>query len=240
MSAVLVNLFWTSRNSRKRLEKLIILEKSVVAMIKQANPSINISAHIGNWEMLSQACVLHGIPMMTVAKEVGTSAMNQRLCEVRSVIGQKIVQKEIVTPLPTPSVELAEDDVNFDSNELLGKNILLVDDDSRNIFTLTSILESAEAEVFSAFNGQEAMDFLEEGQSIDLILMDIMMPVMDGIEAIKNIKSNDKFKDLPIIAITAKNMPEDRQKCIDAGASEYLAKPLNHSALVTTIKAWIK
>ena len=93
MSAVLVDLFWTSRHSRQRLEKLIIIENQAAEKIKQAKPSINISAHIGNWELLSQACVIQGVPMMTVAKEVGTSAMNRRLCQVRSAIGQKIVGK---------------------------------------------------------------------------------------------------------------------------------------------------
>jgi len=133
-----------------------------------------------------------------------------------------------------------DEDISFDSSEFIGKNILIVDDDSRNIFTLTSILEDAEAEVYSAFNGQEALETLDKVKNINLILMDIMMPVMDGLEAIKKIKENPSFRDIPIIVITAKNMPEDKQKCLDAGANDYLAKPLEHSALITSIKAWIK
>ena len=152
----------------------------------------------------------------------------------------KIVGNDFNTILASKSIILEEDEINFNSNELLNKNILLVDDDSRNIFTLTSILESAEAEVFSAFNGKEAIEVLEDDKKIDLILMDIMMPVMDGLKAIEKIKANPKFKDIPIIAITAKNMLEDKQKCLDAGANDYIPKPLDHSSLIGTIKAWIK
>ena len=139
----------------------------------------------------------------------------------------------------TVTILQEEDEISYDS-ELLGKNILIVDDDSRNIFTLTSTLETMDAEVFSAFNGKEAIEILEAGNNIDLILMDIMMPVMDGLVAIENIKSNDRFKDIPIIAITARTMPEDKQKCLDAGANDYLSKPIQHSALISMLKAWIK
>jgi len=94
MTAVLVDLFWTSRNSRERIEQLTVIDQPMIEMIQSSKPSINISAHIGNWEMLSQACVLNGVPMMTVAKNIGTSAMTQRLCETRAVIGQKLVAKD--------------------------------------------------------------------------------------------------------------------------------------------------
>ena len=94
MTAVLVNLFWTSRHGRKRLEELISITKPNVAIIKKANPSINISAHIGNWEMLAQVCLLHGVPMITVANDIGSSAMTQRLSKIRSIIGQKIISKK--------------------------------------------------------------------------------------------------------------------------------------------------
>ena len=135
-----------------------------------------------------------------------------------------------------------EEDDEFSEDVLSGKNILIVDDDSRNIFTLTSTLEEMGAEVFSAFNGKEAIEVLEDEDTIeiDIILMDIMMPVMDGLNAINTIKANDNFKDIPIIAITAKNMPEDKQKCLDAGANDYLAKPLKYSALINVFKAWLK
>jgi len=149
-------------------------------------------------------------------------------------------KKETQTSSPTTSSIVINNDIEIDEFELSGKNIMIVDDDSRNIFTLTSVLENVDAEVFSAFNGQEGIEILEDGQQIDLILMDIMMPVMDGLEAIKKIKLNDKFKNIPIITVTAKTMAEDKQKCLDAGADDYLAKPLDHASLISMIKAWIK
>ncbi|MDD2599683.1 MAG: lysophospholipid acyltransferase family protein [Kiritimatiellae bacterium] len=94
MTAVLVDLFWTSRNSRQRLEQLTVVDPAVIALVKESMPSINISAHIGNWEMLSQTCVLNGVPMMTVMQSIGSSAMTARLSQTRSVIGQKIVPSE--------------------------------------------------------------------------------------------------------------------------------------------------
>jgi len=146
----------------------------------------------------------------------------------------KLIETEPTTILQGESLEATYE------NELSNKNILIVDDDSRNIFTLTSTLESMDAEVFSAFNGKEALEVLDTEDRIDLILMDIMMPVMDGLAAIKNIKADSRFKDIPIIAITAKTMPEDKKNCLDAGANDYLPKPLEQSALVSMMKAWIQ
>jgi len=94
MAEVLIKLVWTTRNSRSRIERLTIIDPSIAKAIKDANPSINISAHIGNWEMLSQSCILNGVPMMTVAKDIGTSAMTTHLTKIRSSIGQKIVAKD--------------------------------------------------------------------------------------------------------------------------------------------------
>ncbi len=156
---------------------------------------------------------------------------------------QKLKEKELFVTPEVESLSIVDNDNDTDESyeeELSGKNILIVDDDSRNIFTLTSTLESMNAEVCSAFNGKEAIEVLVEEEKIDMILMDIMMPIMDGLSAIKNIKADDRFKHIPIIAITAKTMPEDKQKCLDYGANDYLAKPLNHSALVSMIRAWIK
>ena len=126
-----------------------------------------------------------------------------------------------------------------ESYQLKDKNILIVDDDSRNIFTLSAFIENLNGEAYSAFNGKEALEVLEK-ENIDLVLMDIMMPVMDGLKSIKAIKSIDKFKEIPIIAITAKTMAKDKQDCFDAGASDYMAKPLDHDALLLMIKAWVK
>jgi len=123
---------------------------------------------------------------------------------------------------------------------LSGKRILLVDDDMRNVFALTSVLEDSNMEVEVAKNGLECLEKLnEEGASIDCILMDIMMPEMDGYEAMKRIRKERKYAKLPIIALTAKAMLGDRDKCIEAGASDYLAKPVNTDKLLSMMKVWL-
>lgn len=136
-----------------------------------------------------------------------------------------------------PFNDISDEDEELQENSLESKNILIVDDDSRNIFTLTSLLESSGAEVFSAFNGTEAIAIVKK-EKIDLILMDMMMPVMDGLEATKIIKSMNAH--LPIIAITANTGEEDKQKCLDAGADEYLSKPIDTNSLFSMLHAWIK
>ncbi|WP_282940742.1 response regulator [Paenibacillus sp. RC67] len=120
-----------------------------------------------------------------------------------------------------------------------GKHIMLVEDDIRNVFALTNVLEEHKLKVTYAENGREALNVLEMNPDIDLVLMDIMMPEMDGYEAMKQIRSNPVHEQLPIIALTAKAMKEDRQKCIDAGASDYISKPINTEKLLSMLKVWL-
>jgi len=123
---------------------------------------------------------------------------------------------------------------------LSGKRILLVDDDMRNVFALTSVLEDSNMEVVVAKNGLECLAKLEEEVAvIDCILMDIMMPEMDGYDAMKRIRKERKYAKLPIIALTAKAMKGDREKCMEAGASDYLAKPVNTDKLLSMMKVWL-
>ena len=137
------------------------------------------------------------------------------------------------------NIAMSDNDIVFDSDLFDEKNILIVDDDSRNIFTLSSALQELGAETFSALNGDEAFNLLvQEEESMHVILMDLMMPVMDGLEAIKKIKNDERFKHIPIIAITAKTMKEDKELCFEAGANDYLSKPVNHNALISMLKAW--
>ncbi|MEA3444999.1 MAG: response regulator, partial [Bacteroidota bacterium] len=119
------------------------------------------------------------------------------------------------------------------------KNILVVDDDMRNLFALTQILEDKGMSVLKAEDGKKAVDALQNGHNIDLVLMDIMMPVMDGYEAMQTIRKQSRFKSLPIIALTAKAMKEDREKCISAGASDYLTKPVNVDKLLSLMRVWL-
>jgi len=119
------------------------------------------------------------------------------------------------------------------------KKILLVDDDMRNIFALSKILKDRGMEIMKAENGKLALEILNNHQDIDMVLMDIMMPEMDGYEAIKEIRSQLKFKNLPVIALTAKAMKDDKQKCIDAGANDYITKPIDVVRLLSLMRVWL-
>jgi len=120
-----------------------------------------------------------------------------------------------------------------------GKKILLVDDDMRNVFALSSVLEEKEMIVEIARNGVESLEKLKDHDDVNLVLMDIMMPEMDGYEAMRRIRKQQKFKKMPIIALTAKAMKGDRNKCIEAGASDYLAKPVNTDKLLSMLRVWL-
>ncbi|WP_338814768.1 response regulator [Bernardetia sp. Wsw4-3y2] len=130
---------------------------------------------------------------------------------------------------------LADEADEANSDDLRGKRILIVDDDIRNVFVMTSALENHDADIIEAFNGKEALEVLEE-ESVDLILMDIMMPIMNGFETIENIRKQEKWKDLPIIAVTAKALEEDRKKCLEVGANDYMTKPVDYTILMKKIK----
>ena len=122
---------------------------------------------------------------------------------------------------------------------LAGRKILIVDDDMRNVFALTVALEKHRVKVLFAEDGKEGVNVLKENPDIDLVLMDIMMPEMDGYEAIRTIRLIPEYKDLPVIALTAKAMKNDREKCIDAGASDYISKPVNLEQLLSLIQVWL-
>lgn len=119
------------------------------------------------------------------------------------------------------------------------KKILMVDDDMRNVFALSKILKERGMEIIKAENGKNALELLETHSDIDLVLMDIMMPEMDGYEAMRQIRSQIKFKNLPVIALTAKAMKDDKQKCIDAGANDYITKPIDVERLLSLMRVWL-
>jgi CheY-like chemotaxis protein len=126
------------------------------------------------------------------------------------------------------------------SNEVLrGRKVLVVDDDARNIFALTSLLENQDAEVISATNGRDAIKTILDNSEISIVLMDIMMPNMDGYETIRQIRELPNFRSLPILALTAKAMKGDREKCLMAGASDYIAKPVNTDELLSLMRVWL-
>jgi CheY-like chemotaxis protein len=130
---------------------------------------------------------------------------------------------------------------NIRSNDslLAGKKVLIVDDDIRNIFAITSFLERHNMKVSYAESGQDALEMLDKPSDYDMVLMDIMMPGMDGYEAMRQIRRNKRFKTLPIIAVTAKAMRGDREKCIEAGASDYITKPVDVDQLLSLLRVWL-
>ena len=122
---------------------------------------------------------------------------------------------------------------------LKGKKILVTDDDVRNIFSLTKALEKYQAEVILAMDGRQALEQIKENPDIDVVLMDMMMPEMDGYETIQEIRKMPEYKKLPIIAVTAKSMIGDRDKCLQAGASDYITKPVDIDQLLSLLRVWL-
>jgi CheY-like chemotaxis protein len=122
---------------------------------------------------------------------------------------------------------------------LTGRKVLIVDDDVRNIFALTTFLERSEMQVLFAESGHDGIAMLKKTPDIDVVLMDVMMPEMDGYETMRSIRENLRFRALPIIAVTAKAMKGDREKCIEAGASDYIAKPVDMDQLLSLLRVWL-
>jgi len=144
----------------------------------------------------------------------------------------------VITELPIGKQRMLEK-LNSSDDDLIGKTVLLVDDDARNIFALSSVLERRGMKVLTATTGSEAVALVETNPEIAIVLMDIMMPQMDGYQTIGVIRQNPSLGRLPIIALTAKAMKGDREKCLDAGASDYLAKPVNTEQLLLAIRMWL-
>ena len=150
---------------------------------------------------------------------------------------------QVVSELPDEQQRMIRKARNRDAL-LEGRRILIVEDDVRNVYALSNILEPRGAVVRIARNGQEAIDLLtrsvgDSARSIDLVLMDVMMPVMDGLTATREIRKNPDWKKLPIIVLTAKAMPDDQQRCIEAGANDYMAKPLDVEKLLSLVRVWM-
>ena len=165
---------------------------------------------------------------------VKTDNSYERLLDEANLFFRKIEKAD-----QDPSSFDSEQDMRVWQDALKGKKILLVDDDMRNVFALSQTLENIEMEVVIANDGQEALDKINTVKGIDLVLMDIMMPGMDGYEATRHIRSMPMFSKIPIIALTAKAMKGDREKCIEAGASDYISKPVDISKLMSLMRVWL-
>jgi HAMP domain-containing protein/CheY-like chemotaxis protein/signal transduction histidine kinase len=144
----------------------------------------------------------------------------------------------IVTELPQEKQRML-DRLTSSDEDLVGRKVLLVDDDARNIFALSSVLERRGMEVLTATTGREAIGLLESTSDVAIVLMDIMMPEMDGYQTMQAIRTRAEFRRLPIVALTAKAMKGDREKCLEAGASDYLAKPVNTEQLLSALRMWL-
>jgi HAMP domain-containing protein/CheY-like chemotaxis protein len=184
------------------------------------------------------------------AKDLSRRDLNklQKMAKTVVVKGTQSIERLIAETslyLHRSAAELPEegrrviDDLYTSDASLEGKRILIVDDDSRNLFALTSLLERRKMAVVTAESGKEAIDILHSDDSIDLVLMDIMLPEMDGYETIQLIRKEQQFGQLPIIALTAKAMKGDRERCIEAGASDYIAKPVNSDQLLGLMRVWL-
>jgi CheY-like chemotaxis protein len=144
----------------------------------------------------------------------------------------------VISDLPTEKQRMLER-LHGSDEDLIGRTVLLVDDDARNIFALSSLLERRGMKVLTATTGKEAIELVETEPDISLVLMDIMMPEMDGYQTTQRIRENPAHRRLPIIALTAKAMKGDREKCLEAGASDYLAKPVNTEQLLSALRMWL-
>jgi CheY-like chemotaxis protein len=144
----------------------------------------------------------------------------------------------VVTELPPEKQRMLER-LNSSDEDLVGRTVLLIDDDARNIFALSSVLERRGMHVLTATTGSEAIALADATPELAIVLMDIMMPEMDGYQTMRAIRQKPDFRRLPIIALTAKAMKGDREKCMEAGASDYLAKPVNTEQLLSALRMWL-
>ena len=165
-----------------------------------------------------------------------TRKSNERLLDEVKLFLKKFKSKSANVPVSTNEFS---NEVVHSERAFLGKKVLLADDDMRNIFALSAVLEGAGFSVVIATDGKQAIEKLEETSDIELVLMDVMMPEMDGIEATRIIRKNSQWDHVPIIAVTAKAMQGDREQCIAAGANDYISKPVDVDKLLSLIKVWL-
>ncbi len=173
---------------------------------------------------------LHTLARSVVVKDVESP---ERLLDETALFLHRVVSE-----LPESKQKMI-DRLHQSDEALAGRKVLVVDDDVRNIFALSSVLERRGMTVLSAGTGREAIETIETTPDLAIVLMDIMMPEMDGYETMQVIRQNPALRRLPIIALTAKAMKGDRERCLEAGASEYLAKPVNTEQLLSALRMWL-
>jgi HAMP domain-containing protein/CheY-like chemotaxis protein/signal transduction histidine kinase len=195
--------------------------------------------------------VLREVPVVVFTGKELTAEEEARLKTVAKSIVLKDVQSperlldetalflhRVVSDLPEDKRKVLER-LHGSTDVLRRRKVLVVDDDVRNIFALTTVLENQEMEVVSATNGRQAIEIIQNTPDLSVVLMDIMMPEMDGYETMREIRKDSQFRTLPILALTAKAMKGDREKCLQAGASDYIAKPVNTDQLLSLLRVWL-
>ncbi|HET7505031.1 MAG TPA: response regulator [Kofleriaceae bacterium] len=202
-------------------------------------------------EQLQAVPELKDIPIVVFTGKELTPAEEARLRTVAKSIVLKDVQSperlldetslflhRVIGELPESKRRMIER-LHNSTDALRGRRVLVVDDDARNIFALTTLLENQEMEVLSATNGRQAIELIQTTPDLDVVLMDIMMPEMDGYATMREIRNDPKFRTLPMLALTAKAMKGDREKCLQAGASDYISKPVNTDQLLSLLRVWL-
>jgi HAMP domain-containing protein/signal transduction histidine kinase/CheY-like chemotaxis protein len=202
-------------------------------------------------EQMQPDAVLSEIPVVVFTGKELTSAEEARLKAMAKSIVLKDVQSperlldetalflhRVVSELP-PAKQAMLEHLHGGKEVLRNRKVLVVDDDARNIFALTSVLENYDMQVITATNGRRAVEIVQQTPELSMVLMDIMMPDMDGYETMREIRRSPEFRTLPILALTAKAMKGDREKCLDAGASDYIAKPVNTDQLLSLMRVWL-
>jgi HAMP domain-containing protein/signal transduction histidine kinase/DNA-binding response OmpR family regulator len=188
--------------------------------------------------------IVHTTRELTKKEEMHLKRLSQTMV-LKDVRSMERLLDEVVLFLHRPVSSLAEDrqrmieQLHRAGAVLAGKKVLIVDDDIRNIFAMTSLLEPHDMNIMSAETGRSAIDMLQKNPDLDVVLMDIMMPDMDGYDTMRAIRKLAKFRSLPIIALTAKAMKGDREKCIEAGASDYISKPVDTEQLLAMLRVWL-
>jgi CheY-like chemotaxis protein len=202
-------------------------------------------------ERIQSDAALRDIPIVVFTGKELSDDEEQRLKVVAKSVVLKDVQSperlfdetalflhRVVADLPKAKRQMLER-LHGSNDVLKGRKVLVVDDDARNIFALTTVLENQEMEVVSATNGRHAIELIQNTSDLSVVLMDIMMPEMDGYETMRQIRRQPEFRTLPILALTAKAMKGDREKCLEAGASDYIAKPVNTDQLLSLLRVWL-
>ncbi|QEL16236.1 hybrid sensor histidine kinase/response regulator [Limnoglobus roseus] len=232
-------------------------EEAMAAMTAQPFDCVVLDLRLpdmSGFELLSK---MHGTPALAAVpvvvftgKDLTAEEQSKLKALAKSVVLKDVQSPErlldetalflhrIVTDLPADKQKML-DQLHNSKDVLRGRKVLVVDDDARNIFALASLLENHDMEVVSATNGRQAIETLQNGNDVSIVLMDIMMPEMDGYETMLKIRNVPKFRTLPILALTAKAMKGDREKCLDAGASDYIAKPVNSDQLLSLMRVWL-